>query len=75
MAGDQDAVEIEHQTAHHNPAAAHRRDRPARLAAQQPGPFPRHCPSPCQLAQNADVDRVEHTPAVAVEATGPNSPG
>jgi len=62
VAGDQAGVEVDHQTGHLDPAAVHGRHRSARLAAQQPGPFPRVRPGSSQPGQDGVVDGVQDPP-------------
>jgi hypothetical protein len=62
VAGHQAGVQVDHQTGHGGPSAGQRRDRSARLRAEQPGPFPRLRPGPFQRSQAGVVDRVQHPP-------------
>jgi hypothetical protein len=62
MAGHQGRVQVDHQARQHRAGAPHGGNRPAGLAAQQPGPFPRDRPGELHLIQEGLLDRVEDPP-------------
>jgi hypothetical protein len=62
MAGHQGRVQIDHQARYHRAGAPHGGNRPAGLAAQQPGPFPRDRPGELHPIQERLPDRVEDPP-------------
>ena len=69
MTGHQGGVHVDHQARQDDAGTPHGGNRPASLAAQQPGPFPGR--RSCRLHLQTEARTRQ---AVAVEATDPNRP-